>query len=222
MPDKWRQLESGARGLVHALTAVRTELREIGVRTEPEPPRLQLVSEPLEPLFNVLELFPTLVGYLKGRRPSGSVFEIESEADVQDLLYVALKPAFPEMVYEEPTKKGAAGYSIGDFSIESLKLILEVKYVVSREDVKAKAREISEDIWKYADQTDCENVIFFVYDPRTLIPDRVNFAASFRRWRVSSGRAAAIFRSSQWSNPNGIRRETCGMPDTSVTGATGQ
>ena len=101
---------------------------------------------------------------------------MHSEADVQDLLYFSLKPLYPDLVYEQPTEKGSAGYSVGDFSIPSLNLILEAKFVGEKAHVKARADEISEDIWKYATQTDCECILFFVWDPELLIPDRVNFA----------------------------------------------
>jgi hypothetical protein len=129
-------------------------------------------------LIAVLDGFPGLVGYLNGRRAAGGVTTVGSEADVQDLLYLGLKPMFPEMVYEQPSEKGAAGYSIGDFHLPSLRLILEAKYIARKSDVKEKADEIAEDIWKYATQTDCERIIFFVYDPNLLIPDRPNYARS--------------------------------------------
>lgn len=130
----------------------------------------------LDTLMKALDVFPALVGYANSRRPKGVVLEINSEFDVQDLLYFSLKPLFSDLVYEQPTEKGSAGYSVGDFSIPSLKLILEAKFVGEKAHVKARADEIHEDIWKYATQTDCESIVFFVYDPKLLIPDRVNYA----------------------------------------------
>ena len=133
---------------------------------------------PIQHLFAALDAFSGLVGYLNGRRESGGVATVKSEADVQDLLYLSLKTIFPEMVYEQPTEKGAQGYSIGDFQIPSLKLILEAKYVAKKADVKARAEEIQQDIYQYTTQTECKRIVFFVYDPLILIPDRANFAAS--------------------------------------------
>lgn len=130
----------------------------------------------LDTLIKALDAFPTLVGYVNSRRSKGTLLAIDSEADVQDLLYLSLKPLFSDLVYEQPTEKGSAGYSVGDFSIQSLQLILEAKYVAEKKDVKARADEIAEDIWKYANQTDCKFIVFFVYDPNLLIPDRANFA----------------------------------------------
>jgi hypothetical protein len=129
-------------------------------------------------LINVLGAFPTIVGYFKGRRLSSSLVSVESEADVQDLLFTMLKPMFPTLVYEEPTQKGAVGYSIGDFALPEMALIVEAKFVANRDRVKAVADEIAEDIWKYSNQTTCERIVFFVYDPHVLIPDREAFVRS--------------------------------------------
>lgn len=178
MAEAWNLLEARLRELAAALGDLRVELREHGVLRPSSQQAAQPTPPSVERLIDALNTFPHLVGYLNGRRPSSAEAVIRSEADVQDLVYVSVKPAFPDMVYEEPTKKGAAGYSVGDFSIPSLKLILEIKFVGRKEDVKKKADEIAEDIWKYTTQTDCERVMFLVYDPHLLIPDRVNYARS--------------------------------------------
>jgi hypothetical protein len=168
-------LERIARAAIENAAVLKRDLVRAGLWSEPEPFQTSL---PVSQLISALDAFPGLVGYLNGRRAGGGVTSVDSEADVQDLLFLSLKPIFPEMVYEQPTDKGAASYSVGDFHLPSLKLILEAKYVSRREDVKRKADEIAEDIWKYATQTDCERIIFFVYDPKLLIPDRPNYARS--------------------------------------------
>jgi hypothetical protein len=178
MAQEWSLLEARARQVAAALGDLRLDLLKHGVARAPARELPRALPPSVERLLEALNAFPTLVGYLNGRRSSGGPIVIVSEAGVQDLIYVSLKPMFPDMVYEEPTKKGSVGYSVGDFSVPSLKLILEVKFISARQDVKTKADEISEDIWKYTTQTDCERVVFFVYDPYLLIPDRVNYAHS--------------------------------------------
>ena len=143
-------------------------------------------------LFQTLDSFPVLVGYLQGRREEPFI-ALKDEAAVQDLLYLSLKPVIPELVYEEPTRKGAAGYSIGDFSLLSMNLILEVKYVRTSSDVKMKAGEIAQDIWQYSSQSDCQVIIFFVYDPYILIPDRPNFISMSSGQFVSRGREVTLY-----------------------------
>ena len=178
MAPEWNLLEARARRLAAALGDLRVELLNQGLTRPSAKAPPQALPPPMERLLEALSTFPALVGYLNGRRPSGGPTAIASEADVQDLIYVSLKPIFADMVYEEPTRKGAAGYSVGDFSIPCLKVILEIKFIAARQDVKSKADEISEDIWKYTTQTACESVVFFVYDPQLLIPDRANYARS--------------------------------------------
>jgi hypothetical protein len=177
MAEQWSLLEARAKQIAASLGALRLELLDQTL-APPGVSNLPGAAPTLEQLVEALNGFPTLVGYLNGRRPSGGPIVIQSEADVQDLIYIGLKLRFPDMVYEEPTKKGPAGYSVGDFSVPSLRLILEVKFVGAKQDVKTKANEISEDIWKYITQTDCERIVFFVYDPYLLIPDRANYARS--------------------------------------------
>lgn len=187
-------------GIVKALERLRADLAATGAAVPPPtsaapsaeaPPR---DDAPLARLFGVLDAFPSLVGYLKARRSEG-LMVLDCEADVQDLLFLALKPHFPDMVYEEPTKKGAAGYSVGDFSVPSLKLVLEAKYVGSPQDAKAKADEIAEDIWKYTTQTDCQRIVFFIYDPHLCIADRPNYIGGLSAASgefASKGRAVEI------------------------------
>ena len=117
---------------------------------------------------------PDSIGYLKTRRvqPFGVV---DSEANLQDLVYLSLKPYVRDLQYEIPTNKGAAPFSIGAFWMPSLSLFIECKYVGRREDVKRVADEISEDIWKYSTQTSCERMLFVAYDPGLHIPDRPQF-----------------------------------------------
>lgn len=177
MPSDWERLVESVDWARRRVARLHADMRSREAIQRPAPSTSE--SAPvasLDTLMKALDAFPTLVGYVNSRRPKGALLAIDSEADVQDLLYLSLKPLFSDLVYEQPTEKGSAGYSVGDFSIPSLQLILEAKYVAEKKDVKARADEIAEDIWKYANQTDCQFIVFFVYDPNLLIPDRANFA----------------------------------------------
>lgn len=196
MPDDWHWLRGRVESASSAIERLRADLAGLGAGSLSEKPQPATQPSadfaPLQVLLNALDTFPTLVGYLQGRRKTREFLVLADEADVQDLLFVALKPIVPELVYEEPTKKGAAGYSVGDFSISSLKLILEVKYIKERSDVKAKADEIAEDIWKYMSQTDCQRIVFFVYDPNLLIPNRTSFVKGSSAQLESDGRQIEV------------------------------
>jgi len=201
MPDELALLREAAENAARSLRRFAADIRALGAwtgkqRTAGAAPLDKGTAEPpLERLFATLDAFPGLVGYLNARRSSGSIVVVNSEADVQDLLYLALKPVFPDLVYEEPTKKGAAGYSIGDFWLPCLKLVLEAKYIDTSQDVKPKADEMSQDIWKYSTQIDCQRIVFFVYDPHLSIPDRPNYADQLSTKAAEvrvSGRAVQI------------------------------
>lgn len=177
MSSDWESLVLATEAARRKVARLRSDLESRGAtpRAAPSPPQRPPTTS-LDRLMEALDAFPTIVGYANSRRPKGGAVAVDSEAAVQDLLYYSLKPLFGDLVYEQPTEKGSATYSIGDFHVPSLKLILEAKYVGRQADVKARAAEIAEDIWKYATQTICECIVFFVYDPGFLIPDRKNFA----------------------------------------------
>lgn len=175
MQGQWQRVTEQTKSVVRKLARMHADLTALGVqrmaRTSdgPQTPTPEPEEAPLSRLFQTLDMFPALVGYIQGRRREPFLV-LEDKAAVQDLLYLSLKPVLPELVYEEPTRKGAAGFSVGDFSLTSMKLILEVKFVKVAADVKVKANEIAQDIWQYSAQTDCQTIIFFVYDPHILIP----------------------------------------------------
>lgn len=134
---------------------------------------------------DLVRSFPDAVRYLNARR-SKPFASIKSEADVQDLLYLMLKPSIPALQFETPTSASSSSYSIADFWIEDLRLLIECKFVDQRSDVKRVANEIAEDIWKYGKTTECEDLVFFVYDPNLVISNRQQFI------RASSAEAGSL------------------------------
>lgn len=132
-------------------------------------------------IMHILGTFNGCVGYLRGRRIKDKTFAVDSESMVQDLLFVMLKPLFPELSFEDPSPKGAASYPIKDFYFPSIKLVLEVKYIGSRDDVKKVEKQLTDDIWKYSANPDCEELIFFVFDQHLFIADRQNFSKKMSR-----------------------------------------
>lgn len=122
-----------------------------------------------------LDFFIDNVSYLNSRRSKGGLFLVKNEADVQDLLYVMLKPSFPNLTFEDPSHKVAASYPIKDLYFPLSKMVLEAKYIDVSKDVKQIEKQLHDDIMKYSATADCETIIFFIYDPNYSIPDRRNF-----------------------------------------------
>jgi len=150
-------------------------------RPSTEPALTSTSAAQRECLLSLLEAFNDCVAYFRGRRVKAPILEVASEAAVQDVLFLMLKPVFPELTFEDPSPKSAASYAIKDLYFPSMKLVLEAKYVGSRADVKAIEKQLADDIWKYSAYPDCEYLIFFIYDPYPHIADRRNFAARMSR-----------------------------------------
>jgi len=101
----------------------------------------------------------------------GAVLALDSEADVQDALYIVLRPWVRDLVWETPTEKIANRFTIRDFVSRSLRLVIEAKYARDEAHGKCISRELHDDIEVYRHNQACDTIIFFIYDPNALIPD---------------------------------------------------
>ena len=62
-------------------------------------------------------------------------------------------------------------YSIKDFVSCSNRFVIEAKYVRDKAYGKSIVGEINDDIETYRYHPSCDDLIFFVYDPNSFIPD---------------------------------------------------
>lgn len=90
---------------------------------------------------------------------------IDAEREVQDILWIMLRPYFDDLVYEDPLPKfGHASYRT-DFSIPSLRLLIEVKYARKASDFKDIEKQVMEDSVAYLANTDSyDKILVFIYD----------------------------------------------------------
>jgi hypothetical protein len=119
-----------------------------------------------------LNQFQECVRYLNTRRSSGAVLNLESEADVQDAIYLMLRPWVQDLVAENPTDRVASRFTIKDFLSRQARTVVEVKYIRDTDHGRGISREMHDDIETYRHHTHCDNLVFFVYDPDSLIPDQ--------------------------------------------------
>lgn len=119
-----------------------------------------------------LREFDACVRYLNTRRSAGAVIDIQSEADVQDVLYLLLRPWIVDLIHESPGDKSANRYVIKDFSSGVGRFVLDAKYIRDKEHGRLISKELHDDIEMYRTHPHCDNLIFFVYDPDALIPDQ--------------------------------------------------
>lgn len=125
----------------------------------------------VEPALLALHEFDACVRYLNTRRSAGAVINIESEADVQDVLYLLLRPWILDLVWESPADKSANRYVIKDFSSRLGRFVIDAKYIRDKEHGRMISKELHDDIEMYRTHPHCDHLVFFVYDPNALIPD---------------------------------------------------
>lgn len=116
--------------------------------------------------------FDACIRYLNTRRSAGAVINIESEADVQDVLYLILRPWVIDLAYESPGDKSANRFVIKDFSSASGRFVIDAKYIRDKDHGRNISKELHDDIEMYRNHPRCDDLIFFVHDPNFFIPDQ--------------------------------------------------
>ncbi|MCB0044345.1 MAG: hypothetical protein KDD92_02825 [Caldilineaceae bacterium] len=125
----------------------------------------------------VLEQFSNAVKKIThARRKGHESFIINDEYDVQDLLYVMLKPLFPKLTDEEPTPKVGAKYNKIDLIIREEGIMIEVKMIKEKDrDEKDFIEQLKNDIQSYYKYKFLKDLLIFVYDPQNKTRDIQNF-----------------------------------------------
>ncbi|HUA85427.1 MAG TPA: hypothetical protein VMB85_16300 [Bryobacteraceae bacterium] len=142
----------------------------------------------VEGVLSALNSFTEIVRYLNTRRSSGAVLDLKDEAAVQDALYIMLRPWVLDLVPESPTDRVANRYAIKDLTSRSGRFVVEAKFVRDKDHGKSLAKEINDDIETYRYHAACDDLIFFVYDPESNIPDAVALDRHIRTSRTYDGR----------------------------------
>ncbi len=118
-----------------------------------------------------LRSFSDCVRYLNTRRSSGAFLKLDSEAAIQDALFLMLRPWLTDLVPENPTDRIGNRFSIKDFVSHANRLVIEAKYVRNADHGKSIVKELNDDIETYRYHPSCDDLIFFIYDPDGMIPD---------------------------------------------------
>jgi hypothetical protein len=119
-----------------------------------------------------LNQFQECVRYLNTRRSSGAILNLDSEADVQDAIYLMLRPWVQDLIPENPTDRIANRFTIKDFLSRQARAVVEVKYIRDADHGRGISKEMHDDIETYRHHAYCDSLVFFVYDPNSLIPDQ--------------------------------------------------
>lgn len=135
-----------------------------------------------------LDEFSECVRYLNTRRSQGAVLKLDSEAAVQDAMYLILRPWVRDLVAEAPTDRTGNRFTIRDFVSRSLRLVIEAKYVRDKSHGKSISEEFHDDIEVYRHNPLCDTIVFFVYDPDSNIPDVRELRRTIEQERSYDGR----------------------------------
>lgn len=148
----------------------------------------QSADVPIDTVLAALNSFTDIVRYLNTRRSTGAILDLSNEAAVQDALYLMLRPLVLDLTPETPTEKVANRFAIRDFASPAGKFVIEAKYVRDQAHGKSLAKEINDDIETYRYHSHCDDLVFFVYDPNSYIPNSAALERHVRTSRSYDGR----------------------------------
>ena len=169
--------------ILAGLAAFRPTLIETGL--EPEVSHARILA--------ALEQFGECVRYLNTRRSKGTKLNLENEADVQDSIYLMLRPWITDLVSENPTEKVGNRFAIKDFLAPTARTVIEAKFIRDAAHGKSISKELHDDIEVYRHHSRCDHLIFFVYDPDSLIPNVSSLSREMATARVYDGRALQCY-----------------------------
>lgn len=135
-----------------------------------------------------LHSFSDVVRYLNTRRSKAASLELSDEAAVQDALFLMLRPLISDLTPENPTDKVGGRYAIKDFVSHASRLVIEAKYVRDRQHGRTIAQELNDDIETYRYHRSCEDLLFFIYDPDSYIPDKPALERHLQTARTYGGK----------------------------------
>jgi hypothetical protein len=104
-----------------------------------------------------------------------------------------LRPWVIDLVNENPTDKVGNRFAIKDFISKSAKTVIEAKYIRDEAHGKQIAKELHDDIETYRHHPSCDHLIFFIYDPDSLIPDVGALNDEIITQRVYDGRVLQCY-----------------------------
>jgi len=105
-----------------------------------------------------------------------------SEREIQDILYLMLRPVFLDLEDEDTLPKFGHSTYRADFGIPSLGLLVEAKYARSAADFKTIEKEVLEDIVPYLQTPErYSRIVVFIYDHSASVQVHDTTARGLRR-----------------------------------------
>jgi REase_DpnII-MboI len=106
---------------------------------------------------------------------------VTAEREVQDILWLMLRPVFDDLVEEETLPRLGHSTYRADFGIPSLGILIEVKYVRKSSDFKEIEKQVLEDSVAYLNGvTAYSEIVVFIYDESASVQEHDTTASSLR------------------------------------------
>lgn len=128
-----------------------------------------VTSRDIDMVNAVVESFQDSVLTMTNRRKGKVSIPIDDEYDVQDLMYIALKPFFTDLEREEPTPKEGGTSKRIDLVSHTSQLVIELKIVRDNKHAHEVFDELKIDIQSYHTHPACKDLYIFIYDPDNRI-----------------------------------------------------
>jgi hypothetical protein len=180
---------SNALELAKGTVQLSTELAKIS----PSIIRYPLTFRSPSKVVSALEQFQECVRYLNTRRSEGAIINIKSEDDLQDVIFLMLRPWITDLVTENPTDRIASRFVIQDFLSKELNIVVEAKFVRDKKHGRKISEELHDDIETYRNHPNCSEIVFFIYDPNSLIPDSVALRKQIQGERDYDGKKLNVY-----------------------------
>ena len=131
---------------------------------------------------------------------------VNSEREVQDILWLILRSVFDDVVDEETLPKAGHITYRADFGIPSLGVLIEVKYARRRSDFKEKIEpEVMVDSVAYLHGTTAyKEIVVFIYDASASVQEH-DTTSAFLRGLDSVSDVVIVSRPSQLDIPSTSR-----------------
>ena len=127
------------------------------------------------PLMKIFNKFHLIAKQLEERYNNRQTIKIEDEYDVQDLLHGLLHLEFDSIQKEEYGSQFAGKRPRVDFFLRFENVAIEVKKIRNKNHAKTVREEIIIDKEYYGNNIRISDLYFFIYDPDSLIINRVDF-----------------------------------------------
>lgn len=98
-------------------------------------------------------------------------WQVTQEREVQDIIWLILRSYFSDVVDEDALPKFGHSTYKADFGIPSLKLIIEAKFAITKEDFKKIEKEVQEDCIPYLRDLRYESLVIVIYDDSASVQE---------------------------------------------------